>query len=56
METILSGLNKFEKVGTKKGILNLSINHEKYINRDMKNQGVCLPNNIKKLKLLEVEK
>ena len=36
METILSDLNKFEKVIIKKGILNFSINHEKNINNYLK--------------------
>ena len=36
MKTILSDLNKFEKVSIKKGILNLSINHEKNINNYLK--------------------
>ena len=36
METILSDLNKFEKVSFKKGILNFSINHEKIINNYLK--------------------
>ena len=35
-ETILSDLNKFEKVSIKKGILNFSINHEKNINNYLK--------------------
>ena len=58
METILSDLNKFEKVTIKKGILNFSINHEQIstiIWRDRKNQEVCLPSNIKKLKQSEVD-
>ena len=38
METILSDLNKFEKVSIKKekGILSFSINHEKYFNNSLK--------------------
>ena len=36
METILSDLNKFEKVSIKKGIVNFSINHEKNINNYLK--------------------
>ena len=36
METILSDLNKFEKVSIKKGILKFSINHEKNINNYLK--------------------
>ena len=36
METILSDLNKFEKVSIKKGILNFSINYEKNINNYLK--------------------
>ena len=36
METILSDLNKFEKVSIKKGVLNFSINHEKNINNYLK--------------------
>ena len=36
METILSDLNKFEKVSIKKGTLNFSINHEKHINNYLK--------------------
>ena len=36
METILSDLNKFEKVSIKKGILNFSINHERNINNYLK--------------------
>ena len=36
METILSDLNKFEKVSIKKGILNFSINHEKNMNNYLK--------------------
>ena len=36
METILSDLNKFEKVSIKKGILNFSISHEKNINNYLK--------------------
>ena len=53
METTFSDLDKFEKVNIKKGILNFSVNHEKMstiISRDLKNQEVCLPNDIKKLK------
>ena len=53
METILSDLNKFQKVGIKKRIFNFLINHQKtstIICRDLKNQEVCLPNNIRKLK------
>ena len=36
METIISNLNRFEKVGIKKGIFNFSINHEKNINNSLK--------------------
>ena len=35
METILSDLDKFEKVSIKKGILSFSINHEKYFNNSL---------------------
>ena len=36
MGTILSDLNKFEKVSIKKEILSFSINHEKYFNNSLK--------------------
>ena len=36
METIISNLNRFEKVGIKKRIFNFSINHEKNINNSLK--------------------
>ena len=58
METIICNHNKFEKVSIKKGILNFSINHEKIspiIWGDLKNQELCLLNNIKKLKQSEVD-
>ena len=53
MEMILSDLKKFEMVGIKKGILNFQLTMTKIstiICRDLKNQEVCLLNNIKKLK------
>ena len=58
METIPSDLNKFEKVSIRNRILNFSINHEKNINnylKKLKNQEICLPNNMKKLKQSEVD-
>ena len=33
MESLLSDKAKFEKVGTKKGLLNSTVNHEKLINK-----------------------
>ena len=53
METILSDLNKFEKVSIKKGILNFSINHEKNINNYLKrleNSGSLSTEQYKKIK------
>ena len=57
-ETICSDLNKFEKVCIKKGILNFSINCEKVYTidgRDLENQKLCLPIDIKELKQSEVD-
>ena len=58
METILSDLNKFEKVGIKKGILIFSINHEKNINNYLKRlekSGSLSSEKYKKSKQSEVD-
>ena len=36
IEGILKDVNKFEKVSLKKGILNFAVNHEEYINKQLK--------------------
>ena len=56
MEMILSDLNKFEKLSIKKRILNFPINHEKILTiiwRDLRNQEICLGNNVTKSKQSE---
>ena len=58
IETILSDLNKFEKVGIKKEILNCLIKHEKNINnylKRLKNLESLSTKQYKKLKQLEVD-
>ena len=51
METILSDINKFEKVSIQLAMKKIST----IIWRDLKNQEVCLPNTIKRLKQSEVD-
>ena len=51
METILSDINKFEKVSIQLAMKKIST----IIWRDLKNQEVCLPNNVKRLKQSEVD-
>ena len=58
MGTILSDLNKFEKVSIKKRTLNFSINHEKNINNYLKRLeklGTLSTEQYKKLKQSEVD-
>ena len=58
METILSDLNKFEKLSISNGTLNFSNHHNKTLTitlTDLKNQIVCQTNNLTNLKQSEVD-
>ena len=53
MESLLINKAKFEKVNTKKGLLNFSVNHEKRINeylKSLKSSGVLSIEQHKKIK------
>ena len=53
MESLLINNAKFEKVNTKKGLLNFSVNHEKRINeylKSLKSSGVLSIEQHKKIK------
>ena len=53
MESLLSNKAKFEKVATKKGLLNFTVNHEKRINeylKSLKSSGALSVEHHKKIK------
>ena len=55
LESLLSGKAKFEKVDTKKGLLNFTVNHDKRINeylKSLKSSGALSVNQHKKIKVV----